>query len=234
VVVIELSRKKGAAAPQPSGSNLSDQAAKPILGASGAIATLRLTIYSMLYLVWRKWNAARSQFPVVASDPFCVAYGECAVECLFVASRGLEGVAMNMSRRGFIKLTGAGLAASSLGALGFGAAGDALAASVRPFKLTATTETRNTCTYCSVACGILIYSLGDRAKNAKSDIIHIEGDPDHPVNRGTHYRGRARRDLTAHKLLRGGIPNVKSHSSKGPIFACEEHGQLDARTQCLR
>jgi formate dehydrogenase major subunit len=56
---------------------------------------------------------------------------------------------------------------------------------VRPFKLSATSETRNTCTYCSVACGILIYSLGDRAKNALSDIIHIEGDPDHPVNRGT-------------------------------------------------
>jgi formate dehydrogenase major subunit len=51
--------------------------------------------------------------------------------------------------------------------------------------LTATTETRNTCTYCSVACGILIYSMGDRAKNARSNIIHIEGDPDHPVNRGT-------------------------------------------------
>src|SRR6202161_11482 len=92
---------------------------------------------------------------------------------------------MELSRRGFIKLTGAGLAASSIGALGFGYVGEALAASVRPFKLTAATETRNTCTYCSVACGILIYSLGDRAKNAKSDIIHIEGDPDHPVNRGT-------------------------------------------------
>ncbi len=92
---------------------------------------------------------------------------------------------MNLSRRGFIKLTGAGLAASSLGTLGFGFAGAALAASVRPFKLTATSETRNTCTYCSVACGILIYSLGDRAKNARSSIIHIEGDPDHPVNRGT-------------------------------------------------
>jgi len=92
---------------------------------------------------------------------------------------------MELSRRGFIKLTGASLAASTLGALGFGAAGAALAASVRPFKLTATTETRNTCTYCSVACGILIYSLGDRAKNARSSIIHIEGDPDHPVNRGT-------------------------------------------------
>ena len=92
---------------------------------------------------------------------------------------------MELRRRGFIKLSGAGLAASTLGAIGFGAAGQALAASVRPFKLAATTETRNTCTYCSVACGVLIYSRGDRAKNARSSIIHIEGDPDHPVNRGT-------------------------------------------------
>ena len=92
---------------------------------------------------------------------------------------------MQLSRRGFIKITAAGLAASSLGALGFGGDGEALAAAVRPFKLTAATETRNTCTYCSVACGILIYTLGDRAKNAVSDVIHIEGDPDHPVNRGT-------------------------------------------------
>jgi formate dehydrogenase major subunit len=92
---------------------------------------------------------------------------------------------MELSRRRFLKITSAGLAASSLSALGFGAASDALAETVRPFKLTHAAETRNTCTYCSVACGILIYSLGDRAKNARSDIIHIEGDPDHPVNRGT-------------------------------------------------
>src|ERR1700750_376955 len=96
-----------------------------------------------------------------------------------------EHKTMEVSRRGFIKLTGAGLAASSGGALGFGYTGEALAAAVRPFKLEASTETRNTCTYCSVACGILIYSMGDRAKNARSNIIHIEGDPDHPVNRGT-------------------------------------------------
>jgi formate dehydrogenase major subunit len=92
---------------------------------------------------------------------------------------------MELSRRGFIRITGAGLAASSLGALGFGFASEALAGAVRAFKLTAAHETRNTCTYCSVACGILIYTLGDRAKNATSDVIHIEGDPDHPVNRGT-------------------------------------------------
>jgi formate dehydrogenase major subunit len=92
---------------------------------------------------------------------------------------------MELDRRRFLKLSGATLAASSVGALGFGAAGEALAATVRPFKLERTTETRNTCTYCAVSCGILIYSLGDRAKNARPRIIHIEGDPDHPVNRGT-------------------------------------------------
>lgn len=92
---------------------------------------------------------------------------------------------MELSRRGFIRLSGATLAASSVGALGFGASGEALAASVRPFKLSRAVETRNTCTYCAVACGILIYTMGDGAKNARSSVIHIEGDPDHPVNRGT-------------------------------------------------
>lgn len=58
-------------------------------------------------------------------------------------------------------------------------------AEVREFKLLRSTETRNTCPYCSVSCGLLMYSLGDKAKNAKLEIIHIEGDPDHPVNRGT-------------------------------------------------
>ena len=72
-----------------------------------------------------------------------------------------------------------------MGALGFGAPEQALAQSVRTFKLSQTTETRNTCPYCSVACGVIMYSLGDKSKNAHSAIIHIEGDPDHPVNRGT-------------------------------------------------
>ena len=53
-----------------------------------------------------------------------------------------------------------------------------------PSKIARATETRNTCPYCSVGCGILMYSLGDGAKNAKAEIFHIEGDPDHPVSRG--------------------------------------------------
>jgi formate dehydrogenase major subunit len=58
-------------------------------------------------------------------------------------------------------------------------------AEVREFKLARSSETRNTCPYCSVACGLIMHSLGDRAKNAEPAIFHIEGDPDHPVNRGT-------------------------------------------------
>ena len=120
---------------------------------------------------------------------------------------------MELSRRGFISISGAALAASSIGALGFGAAGEALAASVRPFKLARTTETRNTCTYCAVACGILIYSTGDRAKNSKASIIHIEGDPDHPVNRGTLCpKGAALLDVV-HSPTRVKYPMVRAPGS---------------------
>lgn len=90
---------------------------------------------------------------------------------------------VTMNRRQFLKFTGASLAGSSLALIGF--APDAALAEVRAYKLARTTETRNTCPYCSVACGLLMYSLGDKAKNARASIIHIEGDPDHPVNRGT-------------------------------------------------
>jgi formate dehydrogenase major subunit len=89
----------------------------------------------------------------------------------------------DLTRRQFLTYTGSSLAGSSLALLGF-SPGKALA-EVREFKLLRATETRNTCPYCSVACGVLMYSLGDKSKNARSSIFHIEGDPDHPVNRGT-------------------------------------------------
>src|SRR5258707_47976 len=92
---------------------------------------------------------------------------------------------MELSRRQFMASAGAGLAATSLGAFGFGDVEAAYAAAIRPFKLATLTETRNTCTYCSVACGIIMYSKGSLAKGEKSEIIHIEGDSDHPTNRGT-------------------------------------------------
>jgi formate dehydrogenase major subunit len=92
---------------------------------------------------------------------------------------------MELSRRHFMKGAGVGLAGTALGAFGFGSEEAALAAAIRPWKLATTTETRNTCTYCAVACGIIMYSKGDLSKGEKADIIHIEGDADHPTNRGT-------------------------------------------------
>jgi formate dehydrogenase major subunit len=89
----------------------------------------------------------------------------------------------DITRRRFLAVTGASLAGSSLALMGFSPS--AALAEVREFKLARTTETRNTCPYCAVACGVIMYGLGDEAKNVKASIIHIEGDPDHPVNRGT-------------------------------------------------
>jgi formate dehydrogenase major subunit len=92
---------------------------------------------------------------------------------------------MELSRRQFMKVTGVGVGASAIGALGFAGEETALAAAIRPWKLATTTETRNTCTYCAVACGIIMYSKGDLSKGEKAEITHIEGDTDHPTNRGT-------------------------------------------------
>ena len=90
---------------------------------------------------------------------------------------------MQISRRQFFKVCAAGVGGSSLAFLGFSP--EPALAEARAFKLARATETRNTCPYCSVGCGVLIYSLGDKSKNAHAEVIHIEGDPDHPVNRGT-------------------------------------------------
>ena len=87
------------------------------------------------------------------------------------------------SRRQFMQVTGSTLAGSSLALMGFSPT-NALA-EARQYKLAATTVTRQTCTYCSVGCGILMYAIGDGSKNTRLSVIHVEGDPDHPVNRGT-------------------------------------------------
>ncbi len=89
---------------------------------------------------------------------------------------------MDVSRRQFFKICAGGMAGTTVAALGF--APKMALAQARNYKLLRAKEIRNTCTYCSVGCGLLMYSLGDGAKNAKESIYHIEGDADHPVSRG--------------------------------------------------
>ena len=88
---------------------------------------------------------------------------------------------MQPSRRDFLKIGAVGGAAAA--AFGFDL--KPAFAQLRVLKIARTNENRATCPYCSVSCGVIIYSIGDRSKNATPVVVHVEGDPDHPINRGT-------------------------------------------------
>ena len=94
-----------------------------------------------------------------------------------IATALLQGDSMNapMSRRNFFRICATGLGSSSVVGLGFSP--QLALAEVRTFKLSQTTETRGTCPYCSVSCGVIMYSRGQKEKNTKTSIIHVEGDP---------------------------------------------------------
>jgi formate dehydrogenase major subunit len=88
---------------------------------------------------------------------------------------------MGLTRRTFLKAGTAGAG----GAIALGFDLHEARAEMREFKISRTTETRSTCPYCAVSCGVIIHTLGDKAKNATPSVVHVEGDPDHPINRGT-------------------------------------------------
>jgi formate dehydrogenase major subunit len=88
---------------------------------------------------------------------------------------------MISTRRDFLKVSTIGGVAASV--LGFDLA--PAYAQVRELKIERTTETRSTCPYCAVSCGVIIHTLGDKSRNVKGTVVHVEGDPDHPINQGT-------------------------------------------------
>ncbi len=88
---------------------------------------------------------------------------------------------MDATRRDFLKVSTLGGAAAVV--FGFDLA--PAFAQLRALKIARATETRSTCPYCAVSCGVIIYTVGDKAKNVTPQVIHVEGDPDHPINRGT-------------------------------------------------
>lgn len=79
---------------------------------------------------------------------------------------------MAVSRRNFLKLSGAGLAASALG-LDLAP----LEAKAEDLPIRFAKETTSICPYCSVGCGMIMHTLG-------GNLINVEGDPDHPINEG--------------------------------------------------
>ena len=85
----------------------------------------------------------------------------------------------SVSRRTFLK-TSAGVLTTA-----FGFDLRPAAAALRELKIARTTQTHSICPYCAVGCSVIIHTLGDKAKNVKPTVVHIEGDPNSPVNRGT-------------------------------------------------
>jgi len=82
---------------------------------------------------------------------------------------------MELTRRSFLKLTGATAAAATLTGVGLRKAS---ASSGEPLRIKYTKEVHTNCTFCGVGCGIIC--------NVRDGIIvNVDGDPDHPINEGT-------------------------------------------------
>jgi formate dehydrogenase major subunit len=99
-----------------------------------------------------------------------------------------------MQRRTFLKATALG------GGVALGFDVSRARAEMRVLKIARTTETRSICPYCAVSCGVIIHTLGDRSKNVKPAVVHVEGDPDNPISRGSLCpKGVTLKDDITHK-----------------------------------
>ncbi len=79
---------------------------------------------------------------------------------------------MKLSRRDFLKLSGASTGAFLL------PGGAALAAGMTFTLHKPVGETPTICCFCAVGCGAIVASQSGK-------VVNLEGDPDHPINRGT-------------------------------------------------
>ena len=88
---------------------------------------------------------------------------------------------MDISRRKFLKVSAAG--SFALSTLGFDLR--PAYAAVRQLKIRNAREYRTVCPYCAVGCGTIAYVHGSGGLNTTPTVIHVEGDPDNPINGGT-------------------------------------------------
>ncbi len=87
---------------------------------------------------------------------------------------------MQVNRRDFIKIGLAGAGAAAVSALGFDLS---QAAEIKQsLRIAGTKEAHSVCPYCAVGCSLIAYTRQDSGGN--DQLVHIEGDPDSPVNEG--------------------------------------------------
>ncbi len=80
---------------------------------------------------------------------------------------------MNVSRRNFLKLSGGTLLMGSLSVNL-----DPAQAYAQTLRIKNAKESFTVCPYCSVGCGLIVYSSDGK-------VINTEGDPGHPISEGT-------------------------------------------------
>ncbi len=84
---------------------------------------------------------------------------------------------MELSRRSFLKASGATLATSLVYGLSSQSKAYAADGEKKDWKLEGTDEFPNICCYCAGGCGSICSSRD-------GELINVEGDPDHPINQG--------------------------------------------------
>jgi formate dehydrogenase major subunit len=88
---------------------------------------------------------------------------------------------MGITRRTFLK-------ASTAGGIGVSVLGFDLKpayAATRQLKIRNAKAYRTICPYCAVGCGTIAYVHGSGGLNTVNSVVHVEGDPDSPINGGT-------------------------------------------------
>lgn len=80
---------------------------------------------------------------------------------------------LKISRRDFLKASGA---FAAVAALGFDVS--TVNAQVQELRIKSAKATPTICPYCSAGCGLLVHT------DAEGKVLYTEGDPDHPVNQG--------------------------------------------------
>ena len=91
----------------------------------------------------------------------------------------MEVMAMKVTRREFIQVTGATAAGLAVSGLGFDL--KPVKAHAQMLKTKYAKETTTICCYCAVGCGAIVHT----SKRGDGRVINIEGDPDHVINRGS-------------------------------------------------
>lgn len=88
---------------------------------------------------------------------------------------------MKVTRRQFLKFTGATAATFAVVDLGFDF--KATAAELKGCRIKGIQPTPTVCPYCASGCGFLVFSERD-ASGKFVKLLSVEGDPDNPINKG--------------------------------------------------